>query len=105
MQIQPNARKLEVDLRRRQGFSYPPPQITYCPDIQLRGRIEQLLWQYYELYDGSPLSKSRQMLLQAYDENVRVILCKAYFIFQAVFTVAICMLYATKSKQVRRGNE
>jgi hypothetical protein len=81
MQIQPNALKLEADIRRREGFLYPQPQITYCPDTQLRERVEQLLLQYYELYDGIPVSKSRQLLLQAYDENVRDILCKTYFIF------------------------
>jgi hypothetical protein len=70
--VNANLSKVQADLQRRSGILYPPVQASYFPDKGLRQRVEQLLLQFYELYDGKPSDKSRQMLVNAYDENVSI---------------------------------
>jgi hypothetical protein len=59
-----------ADKQRRAGINYPTPKAAYSPDADLKQRVEQMLVQFYELYDGQPSEKSRQMLVHAYEEEV-----------------------------------
>ncbi|KAI6214271.1 hypothetical protein M3Y94_00248200 [Aphelenchoides besseyi] len=61
--------KINADDRRRAGILYPRIQENYCPDVDLKRQVENLMLQYYEVYDGKPADKSRQMLVNAYDED------------------------------------
>ena len=45
-------------------------QALFCPDPTLLSGVHELLTQFYELYDAKPHEKSRQALVNAYDENV-----------------------------------
>ncbi|KAI6187311.1 hypothetical protein M3Y98_00229000 [Aphelenchoides besseyi] len=68
--------KINADDRRRAGILYPRIQANYtritenyCPDVDLKRQVENLMLQFYEVYDGKPAEKSRQMLVNAYDEE------------------------------------
>jgi hypothetical protein len=65
---------VEADLKRRSGVIHPPIKAMYFADDALKQRVEQLLLQFYELYDGKPVDKSRQSLVMAYDENVKLVI-------------------------------
>jgi len=89
--VEVNPLKIEADLQRRLGILFPSAKPSYFPDNGLKQRVEQLLIQYYELYDGQPSDKSRQSLVNAYDED-------------ATFTFAIGSL-SEELKKFKRGDE
>jgi len=86
-----NPLKIEADLQQRIGILFPSAKPSYFPDSGVKQRVEQLLVQYYDLYDGKPSDKSRQSLVNAYDEN-------------ATFTFATGLLSA-EPKKSKHGDE
>jgi len=89
--VMANKFKIEGDFQRRLGILFPPVQPNYFPDIGIKQRVEQLLIQFYDLYDGQPSANSRQLLVDAYDEN-------------ATFTFSTGSL-SEEPKKSKRGNE
>ncbi|CAD5223173.1 unnamed protein product [Bursaphelenchus okinawaensis] len=85
-----NPYKINADLQRRAGVPYPPVQPGYAPDATLKLMVEQFLVQFFEIYDDPVPSRSRQNLINAYEET-------------ATFTH--CIQIVPDSRMVPKGDE